>query len=100
MAAEYSEPLGLDGKLTPEEQDRLQKHVAGFLTNTCPVCRTTAFTISDRVYAAPMLGLDRQINTAHILPIIAVTCQNCGFVLPFSARALGLYKPLPEKDDG
>lgn len=101
MAEErFSEPLGPDARLTPEGIAKLQAALLKLRKN-CPSCGERAYSVADRLYSMPMIEPGRAASFTMMMPCAIVSCENCGHLMPYNARKLGLYEVLPpEKSDG
>lgn len=58
----------------------------GFL---CPMCSHTTLDNAGLVHLHGVPD-SRMPNDGGVIPVIALICPNCGFVLQFSAKAAGI----------
>jgi hypothetical protein len=89
--ADITEPVDLNGFLTPEALAHIGKHLGEKLTQSCPSCGRHEFVVANRIYAPPALGRRRGIDYGNTYPLVMVLCSNCAYVLPFAARVMGLF---------
>lgn len=65
---------------------------------TCPICMSTNWTIIDKVFELREFnGGDFVVGGGSILPLIPLTCNNCGYthlINPFVTGAI----PRPEEN--
>lgn len=52
--------------------------------NTCPICGTSEWSVSEIPYALPQMGGER------VMPLYPASCTNCGYVIFFNAILAGL----------
>lgn len=71
------------------------------MPRTCPVCRENPdhWRISEMPVLLPLLtghadvsmqNFARAVDSLAIAPAVALTCSNCGYILLFSASAMGV----------
>jgi hypothetical protein len=96
----FSEPLDPDGKLSAEAIAKLQAALVKLRKN-CPSCGERAYSVADRLYSMPMIEVGRAASFSLMMACAIVSCENCGHLMPYNAKKLGLYELLPpEKIDG
>jgi len=59
---------------------------------TCSACHRQKWTVGDRVFQMPEYGVAMAIG-GPVVPVIPLTCINCGNTLFFNAMALGVVQP-------
>lgn len=59
----------------------------------CPSCTDQKWTISDTLCEIREFHGGGFKVAGQIVPVIVVTCSNCGYTMLFNALALGLLKP-------
>lgn len=55
----------------------------------CPACGRRDWGLSD-IIGLPVLEPDAKEPGDEYVPAAAAVCGNCGFIMPFSARMMGL----------
>ncbi|GAH58154.1 unnamed protein product [marine sediment metagenome] len=65
---------------------------------TCPICKHDDWGVSDRTFEVrDFTGGGISVGGgSYLTPVIAVTCDNCGYILFLNAMQLGVVKQ-PEK---
>jgi len=88
-------------ELTDSEKNTLSLHLEENWTGShqCPICQVDDWKINDRSFKildyAPTVP-----GTTPVLPIIAMACSNCGYLLLFNAiQIFGRTLTSKEPDD-
>jgi hypothetical protein len=79
--------------LTKEQQDALLLAFRqSWSGRQCPICQTDSWEVSDSIFGLPEFshGLLSGRGGAFY-PVVPVNCNNCGYVIFFSAIKLGLF---------
>lgn len=70
------------------DYDKLQ-HKIGEKLIRCPICGKNSFVLDSNLLS-PININDGNINIGtSLMPLVAITCTNCGHVMFFNAKALG-----------
>lgn len=90
--------------LTPNQQNKLLNHMGDIWKNrTCQLCGHNKWTISDTVFELREFkwGAIEFGNGSRVLPIVSVTCENCGNIHLFNALSIGVidYKNEGEQNE-
>lgn len=83
-------------KLTPDQQKELIGKLNSLWKNQkiCQVCQNNNWSVSDIVFELREYhGGGMVISGSGILPLISITCQNCGQTILMNAMSLGIIKP-------
>jgi len=63
------------------------------IPNICPVCNSEQWGILDRVFRFP--EFNPPIHRLEMnVPVILLVCQICGYILFFSAEAVGIIEEM------
>jgi hypothetical protein len=60
---------------------------------TCSVCKKQQWTITDKIFEIHEFHGGSLMVGGSIVPVITVTCANCGNTLFFNAILLGVVQP-------
>lgn len=71
--------------LNEAQKEIVRKHLAIIREHPCPICSKSHFAASSIVFRLP------EIQGGASYPVVAVTCQNCGYLMLFSAMQLGVF---------
>ena len=79
--------------LTETERNKVQSWFKSKgVTYICEACKRTDWEIGYLV-SAPIFSNGVTTLGGPVLPMVPVSCKNCGFIRLFSAILLGLSKP-------
>lgn len=79
------------GKLTADERQKLAEWLNERAPKaSCPMCQTSAWTITGVLVALNVSPPDRIQIGGITLPVVPVACSNCGYVGLISAVIAGL----------
>lgn len=60
----------------------------------CPMCGNKSFQVADKVFELrEFAGGDFLVGGGPLIPIIPVTCENCGNTIMINAVKINLIKP-------
>jgi predicted nucleic-acid-binding Zn-ribbon protein len=93
------------GRLTDADNDIIQQWWNGRWKApvTCPVCKTTEWTIAPHVVDVNRYAADASASDTVTYPHIVVTCKRCAHAMFFNAAQIGVtatYKPHPQPGSG
>ena len=81
----------VSGQLTEGELEKLKKWLdEKWINRKCPACDHGDWEASTIVTQIPLFVYSDTFDSGRKLPIIHVTCQNCGYTMLFSAIRMGL----------
>lgn len=61
-------------------------------SKVCPMCGGNNWTYDDNIYTPLTLGINKSINLGgRILPLVAVTCSNCGNTIFVNSLVANAY---------
>jgi predicted nucleic-acid-binding Zn-ribbon protein len=87
------------GALTPADNDTIQRwwNQHWKAPVTCPVCKTTEWTIAPHVVNFQRHAMDASVGNTVSYPHIVVTCKNCAHSMFFNAVQVGVSpsRPVP-----
>lgn len=79
----------------PKDLNDLQKQVAAWLTEKklrgCLMCGGQKLAIDDELYG-PLKYEQGAIELGAIVPSAVVSCMNCGYIMHFAAKTIGIIK--------
>jgi hypothetical protein len=80
--------------LTPEQQTKLQQWMMKKRINPkCAACGANVTWASGAIISAPVM--DENKNTTlggSTVPMVQISCPNCGYTMLFAAVPIGLFK--------
>ena len=85
-----------DGTLSSDDIKRVLDYLNGksnASTGGCPHCGKTAFSLASKVVAPRTVKIDKGY------PLVATSCNNCGYVMFFRLNAVPLPPTKEWKDD-
>lgn len=92
--SQFEEALDESGRLSETSLARINEALKDKFKGACASCGERHFSLSDRVYATHAMGPNRTVDLSNTFPLVIVQCNNCGNVVTFAARLLGLYKEI------
>ncbi len=77
------------------ESEKLVKHLKEkWNGRSCPMCQTGNWTISDTIFEIREFNQGSVvIGAGPLIPVIPVTCENCGNTLFINAIKAGIVDP-------
>lgn len=73
-----------------EEQQKIKDHLQG-RNNFCPVCNANSWTVFDDLLSPFCIDLEyKRPIEGKFLPIVALICNDCGYVRQIAAGKVGL----------
>jgi hypothetical protein len=85
------------GALTPPDNEKIQnwwnQHWKGPVT--CPVCKTTEWTVAPHVVNIQRHAIDATVANTVSYPHILVTCKSCAHSMFFNAVQIGISPHRP-----
>jgi C4-type Zn-finger protein len=73
-----------------EQQQRVRNHLQG-RNNRCPVCDANNWTVFEDLLSPFCIDVEyRRPIEVKFLPIVALICNDCGYVRQIAARKVGL----------
>jgi predicted RNA-binding Zn-ribbon protein involved in translation (DUF1610 family) len=84
-----------------EEKTRLIKHLEEKWTSQkCPMCGKSAWNVPSEIYELRELnGGGLVVGPIPLVPVIPITCANCGNTVLVNAIVAGITKRDAENDD-
>lgn len=82
------------------DKDRLDNYLKKVYGSPCPLCRTNSWHIMDEVFQAIEFDYRGLIVGGSALPIVPLTCRNCGNTYFINALVANLIDPLSKKEEG
>ena len=90
-------------KLTKEQQQKLIKKLNELWKNqkVCSICQSQNWSVSDTVFELREFhGGNMVVGGSAIVPVITLTCMNCGQTISLNAMSLGTVEPPKHKEGG
>ena len=79
---------------TKIDKTKLVKHLQGRWTNPCPLCGVPGWTVSDSVFELREFNDGNMIiGGTPIIPVVPITCNNCGNTVFLNAITVKLIPP-------
>ncbi len=79
--------------LSEEQLQKLEDFFAnrGVAVNQCPFCAFEHYKVAG-LFQAPAVVYEEgeAVRTGHVLVMVGMMCQNCSYVMFFSAKDMGL----------
>jgi len=76
--------------LTPDQMDQIQSWMEEKNVDpTCPACSNSSWVTSEMI-APPVRARTKPSEDGLQVPMVQLTCNNCGYVRLFSAVKMGL----------
>lgn len=78
-------------KISNRQVERAEEWMKERTRGRCPMCGGAEWAIDDELCSLPALQHDEpavQLDRGYAM--ILVTCEECGFTAPFSAKKLGI----------
>jgi len=83
------------------ESKKLIDHLTNkWVDNKCPLCATNRWNISDKIYELREYNEGTLVLGGTIVPLIPVTCQNCGNTVFINSIVIGITKLEKGNKDG
>ena len=60
------------------EKERMNEYLERVKGCACPLCRGKQWKITDRVFVIPELEVDKFETESAAIPVLPLTCVNCG----------------------
>jgi hypothetical protein len=79
--------------LSEEQLQKVEDFFAnkGVAVNECPFCGGEQYNVAGLFQAqAVVYKQDESVRTGHVLVMVGMVCQNCAYVMFFSAKDMGL----------
>ena len=74
------------------ERQTIQDSLNG-RNNSCPMCSANSWGIADDLVIAPFFDIEyKRVIEGKVLPMVALICNECGYVRQISAAKLGLIE--------
>lgn len=68
--------------------------------STCPLCKTGNWLIQNHVYELRRFFFGNlNLNEGPIVPVVTVSCNNCGNTILVNAITAGAIPPAPKQDE-
>ncbi|HCE4792025.1 TPA: hypothetical protein NKQ44_004442 [Vibrio parahaemolyticus] len=73
-------------------QDKLFEHLNSKWGDTpCPMCKgDKGWGVLDKIVEFPEYTISKSSGQSTVLPVIPVTCKNCGYTVVINAITIGL----------
>lgn len=72
------------------EQKRLDKYIKNLHVSNCPICGKSDWSMTDRVFEVSELTNKISRTGNNVIPIVPITCDNCGNTYFINALRAGL----------
>lgn len=81
-------------KLSTKQKELLEEKLRSQPYLVCPICNQGHISVSDRLFELREFEGGNLIigGGSSLIPLVVMTCQNCGHVFFLSAIALGILK--------
>ncbi|WP_313236480.1 hypothetical protein [Sphingobacterium multivorum] len=88
-------------KIKPEDQSKVIAKLNEVWKNkTCEICQTGNWNIDETIYQINEFhGGNVVIGSGSLVPVITLTCQNCGNTKMLNAIKLGVVEPNNHSED-
>lgn len=58
----------------------------------CPACKSNSWNIQDSTYQLTEFNPEGMVIGGPVVPVLAVLCSNCGYMMMFNALSVGAVK--------
>ena len=73
-----------------EEQQKIKNHLQG-RNNQCPICDANDWTVVDDLLSPFCIDVEyKRPIEGKFLPIVALICNDCGYIRQIAARKVGV----------
>jgi hypothetical protein len=90
MASREESPRSLTNAQTEQLRERLGVLMANMAV--CPACGSSTWAVSPNLFEMWEFTAGQSHPDRRVIPVVAVNCENCGFMVQFNAIAMGLMK--------